>query len=483
MEIFERSTLLPASADEAFAWHARNGAFERLLPPWESLQVEDHTPGSIAPGSRFVLRLKIGPFTARWVAVHGDVQWGRLFTDSQASGPMRAWLHEHRFEPRGEHESRLIDRIRYELPLHRLSAPLFGGYVARRIAASFTWRHAVTARDLLAHAGTTPLSIGITGSSGLVGSALIPFLRTGGHELVRIVRARGTPPPFHVAWDPAAGRLDPEALAGLDAVVHLAGENIAGGRWTAARRAAIRDSRVQGTALLARTLAAMKDPPRVLVCASAIGLYGDRGDELLDEDAAPGTGFLPEVCREWEAAADAARAAGIRVVHARLGVVLSPRGGALAKMLTPFRLGLGGRLGHGRQWMSWVSIEDVIGALHHAIVDESVEGALNVVAPQPVTNGQFSAALGAALGRPAIAPVPAFALRALAGQLADDLLLSSTRVQPAALAEAGYVFRQPELLSALRLLLGRSTSEAGCVAQSRSGGSTPVLSASLDAPS
>jgi uncharacterized protein (TIGR01777 family) len=291
----------------------------------------------------------------------------------------------------------------------------------------------------------------VSGASGLVGAALVPFLGTGGHEATRLVR-RPTEPGVH--WDPAAGRLAAGDLAGIDAVVHLAGEPIADGRWTDEKKRRIRSSRVEGTALLARTLAGMAAPPKVLIVASAIGVYGDRGAAELDEQAEAGEGFLADVCRAWEAAAAPAREAGIRVVHLRFGVILASRGGALARMLMPFRLGAGGILGDGSQYVSWVALDDVLGAILHALTTDTLAGPVNVVAPAAVTNREYTKTLGRVLSRPTVVPVPAAGARLAFGEMADELLLASTRVVPRALAESGYVFRWPTLDGALRHVLG-----------------------------
>ena len=286
----------------------------------------------------------------------------------------------------------------------------------------------------------------------MIGSALAPALAGDGHQVRRLRRAPAAGPD-EASWNPADGTFASGALDGIDAVVHLAGENIAGGRWTAARKARIRDSRVDGTRRLCEALAALDTPPRVLVAASAIGYYGDRGDELLDESAAPGTGFLPAVSRSWEGAAAPARDAGIRVVHLRIGIVLSPAGGALAQMLLPFRLGVGGVLGSGDQYMSWIALDDVVGVVRHALADESLSGPVNAVAPQAVTNREFTRTLGKVLRRPTILPAPAFALRVALGEMADALLLASTRVDPAALRATTFEFQHPQLDGALRQLL------------------------------
>jgi uncharacterized protein (TIGR01777 family) len=256
-------------------------------------------------------------------------------------------------------------------------------------------------------------------------------------------------------WDPESGRIDNHQLEGFAAVIHLAGENIASGRWTKARKERIRDSRVRGSRVLAEALAKLVRPPQHLLCASAIGYYGDRGEELLTENSQPGTGFLAEVCRDWEEAAQPARAKGIRTTHLRFGVVLSAAGGALAKMLTPFRIGVGGRIGSGHQFMSWITIDDVAAAVRHVLENDTFQGPINVVAPSPVTNLQFTKALGRVLSRPTIFPMPALMARLAFGQMANELLLASQRVQPERLQGSGYAFRHTDLEAALRHLLGR----------------------------
>jgi uncharacterized protein (TIGR01777 family) len=283
----------------------------------------------------------------------------------------------------------------------------------------------------------------VSGATGLIGSALIPRLAGDGHRATRLVRT--APQGDDLRWDPAAGVLDPAGLKGLDAVVHLAGESIASGRWTPARKDRLRESRIRSTALLSEALASLAELPRVLVSASAVGFYGSRGDERLTEESPAGSGFLAELCRDWEAAAGPARRKGLRVVHLRFGMVLSPRGGALAKMLLPFRLGLGGRIGDGGQYWSWISLDDAVGALCHALTTEALRGPVNAVSPDPVTNLEFTRALGKALQRPVLFPMPAFAARAAFGEMADALLLASARAEPVRLQETGYAFRHPGL--------------------------------------
>jgi uncharacterized protein (TIGR01777 family) len=294
----------------------------------------------------------------------------------------------------------------------------------------------------------------ITGATGMVGTALLQRLRSTGHESIAVSRQKGRSDTIY--WDPASGEFDLPSMERFDAAVHLAGENIAAGRWTTAQKERIRDSRIRGTRLLSESIAKLQHPPRVLISASAIGYYGDRGDEILREESSPGTGFLPDVCRQWEAATDAATRRGVRVVHPRFGIILSARSGALAKMLPPFKMGIGGRIGSGRQYMSWITLEDACGVILHAIEAEGLHGAVNAVSPNPVTNQDFTSTLGRVLYRPTIFPLPAFAARILLGEMADALLLASARVEPAKLRATRYAFRFAELEPALRYLIGRN---------------------------
>jgi uncharacterized protein (TIGR01777 family) len=297
------------------------------------------------------------------------------------------------------------------------------------------------------------MKILISGSTGLVGSALVPALQSSGHEVVRLVRSSNSDA-GSISWNPMSGQLSAASLEGMDAAVHLAGENIAARRWTPAQKTLIRESRVVGTRLLAETLAKLKALPKTLVCASAIGFYGDRSDQRLNEDSAPGTGFLADTCREWEAAAKPAADRGIRVVHLRTGIVLASQGGALAKMLTPFRLGIAGIIGDGQQYMSWISLDDLVAVILFALSGQTLRGPVNAVAPNAVTNHEFTKTLGRVLRRPTVFPMPAFAARLAFGEMADGLLLASTRVEPKRLTDAGFRFRFPELEGALVHAIG-----------------------------
>ena len=296
------------------------------------------------------------------------------------------------------------------------------------------------------------MKVAVSGASGMVGRPLVASLAEHGHEVARLVR-REPRAPDEIRFDPDLPSVDAQALRGDTALVHLAGHNIAAGRWNAAEKRRIMASRVDGTRVLAEALAADAESPRTFVCASAIGYYGDRGGELLTEESARGGGFLADVCAAWEEACEPARAAGVRVVNLRIGMVLDPSGGGLKKLLLPFRLGLGGVVGGGRQYWSWIANDDVAGAIEHTLATSSLAGPVNVVAPEPPTNREFTEALGRVLRRPTFLPLPAFAARLGMGEMADALLLASTRVKPAALERSGYAFRQPELEGALRHLL------------------------------
>ena len=428
---------MPVGARALFDWHARPGAFERLNPPFDRAEILERS-GGLAPGARTVIALRLGPLSRRWVAVHTALEDGRSFTDRQESGPMARWEHVHRMLPEGEHRSLLEDDVRYVLPLGPLGGAA-GRLVREKLEAAFAYRHALTAADLGRHAELpgAPLRVGITGSHGLIGDALTHFLSAGGHTVVRLSRGE------------QAGQVDD-----LDAVVNLAGANLGEGRWTPARKREIRESRVRTTEGVVAGILRSARRPAVLVNGSAIGFYGDRGEAPVDESAARGTGFVAEVTEAWEAATRPAEDAGVRVVRLRTGVVLSPDGGALAKMLPVFRAGAGGRLGSGRQLFSWVALEDVIGAIHFALRTPAVRGAVNVTSPEPVTNAGFTAILGRVLGRPTLAVVPGPVVRALVGEMAQEVL-SGANVVPRALLDAGFRFRWPGLEEALRFCLGK----------------------------
>lgn len=459
---------LSCSASKLFDWHMRPGAFERLSPPWEVVRVERWVePDQLGEGP--VMRLKMGPLWLRWVARYTDWQAGRQFRDVAVRSPFASWDHLHICSPSGTdgQSSTLEDRIDYALPGGVLGRLLAGRSTRGQLKRMFAYRHRTTVGDLAAHqqSGEATMKIVVAGASGLVGKALIPFLTSGGHRVVQLVRGgRRLPAPemgstapavTSAEWDPERGTIDTAALEGVDAVVHLGGAGIADRRWTPSYKELIKTSREVSTRVLSEALAKLKNPPKVFVCASAIGMYQDEGDKWIDEQSASSNSYLGQVCQAWEDATKPAVDSGIRVVNLRIGVVLSARGGALAKMLLPFKLGAGGNLGSGRQYMSWVAIDDVLGSILHAINTESLCGPVNVVSPHPVTNAEYTKTLGRVLRRPTIFPMPAFAARLAFGEMADALLLASQRVKPGRLVESKYQFRYPELEDALRYQLGR----------------------------
>jgi uncharacterized protein len=446
------SSVIDAPRDEVFAWHTRPGAFNRLSPPWQPTRVV--TQATSLKDGRSTLAL---PGGLRWVADHQADSYDppRRFVDTIGSDGLTSlpprlvgrWRHTHDFEEVGANQTRVIDRVETPVP----------GSVLRPM---FAYRHRQLADDLAAHTraaehGLAPATVAVTGSSGLVGTALTAFLSTGGHRVIRLVRGTA-----HGAdqreWNP--DEPNPDLLTGVDAVIHLAGASIAG-RFTDKHRKDIRDSRIGPTRRLAGLVA--RTGGALLISASAIGYYGcDRGDETLTEESDRGDGFLADVVADWEDATTPAERAGVRVVRVRTGIVQSPLGGTLRLMRPLFSAGLGGRLGDGRQWLSWIGIDDLIDVYHRALWDTALSGPVNAVAPQPVRNAEYTRTLARVLRRPAVLPVPPLGPRLLLGeQGARELALASQRVSPARLSRGEHHFRQPDLDSALRHLLGR-TAEA-----------------------
>ena len=436
----EHSSVVAHPRRNVFAWHTRPGAMPRLLPPWQPLKVIDETD-SVAHG-RAVLGLPAG---LRWVAVHDTSGYvaDRQFVDALAIG---GWRHTHEFSDAGPGKTRVQDRVETLVP-------------ATALRSMFAYRHRQLADDLTAHRtaaehGLAPSVIAVTGASGLVGSALTAFLTSGGHRVIRLVRrlARGRDERH---WDPINPA--PDLLNGVDAVIHLAGASIAG-RFTAAHKSEIRDSRIEPTRRLAEAATDADGGPSVFVTSSAIGFYGfDRGDEVLTEDSACGGGFLAEVVADWEAAAGVADNADLRVVAVRTGIVQAARGGTLRLLRPLFAAGLGGRLGSGNQWLSWIGIDDLVDIYHRALWDDGLVGAVNAVAPQPVRNSDYTKALAHVLHRPALLPVPSLGPRLLLGvEGARELAEACQRVEPTRLMERSHRFRQPTVTDALGHQLGHA---------------------------
>jgi uncharacterized protein len=433
-------TALPFPAAAVRAYHERPGAFQRLVPPWETLEVLEQS-GTVKEGDRLVLRMPPG---VRWEAVHHELPDG--FVDQMARGPLSSWRHAHRFIEDGSGASVIHDEISF--------APAAASVVVdAKLERMFAFRKRRLFEDLSRQLGKPRLRVLLAGASGLLGTQVVAFLQTAGHDIVQLVRR--APTAGQVRWNPAAGELDPAALDGVDALISLSGENVAEGAWTAARKQALLQSRLQVTELLSASLARCTTPPRVWLSASAVGVYGNTGDALATEESARGGGFLAELCERWEAAAVAPP--GTRRVLLRLGVVLSARGGALARMVTPFRWGVGGPIGGGQQFFPWVGMDDAVYAMHHALHDEAVSGPVNIVAPASTRQADFAAAMGKALSRPAIAPLPGFVVRALFGQMGEEVLLAGQHVAPAILAPR-FHWAFPELDACLRWELGLASS-------------------------
>lgn len=450
---FSCRSVVSVPVDALADWHFRPGALDRLLPPWQDVRVV-RDAAAMEAGAETVLSVPLGPIRKRWHARIEEAVPGARFVDVQVSGPFGAWRHEHRFIQDGPDASVLEDDITYRMPF-RPFGDLGAGIAEADLEKLFRWRHYRTERDLRRHADdgpTRPWRVVVTGASGLIGRQLTAFLSTGGHDVRRLVRREPDRAAGEYRWNPEAGTIEPGAFEDADAVVHLAGAGIADERWTDERMRVIRESRVKGTTLLAETLAGLDRPPRVLVSASAVGIYGDR-ETPVDDDGAAADSWLAEVARAWEDAASPARAAGIRVVHPRIGIVMTPKGGALGKMLTPFRFGLGGVVGSGRQMMSWIGIDDLIAAIHLAMVDESFDGPFNATAPEPVSQRVFAKTLGTVLGRPTVAPLPAMVARGVFGRLAGPLLLEGVAARPSGLLERNFRFESNTLEACLELLL------------------------------
>jgi uncharacterized protein (TIGR01777 family) len=330
-------------------------------------------------------------------------------------------------------------------------------FIKKDLERIFQYRHAVTARDMVLHLSgkfQRPLRIAVTGASGLIGSRLVPFFSTGGHDVYTLVRRKANPDNQEIFWDPEKGLIDKAALEGFDVMIHLAGENIGEVKWTDEIKKRLIMSRVKGTTLLAETMAVLNQPPHVFLCASAIGFYGDTKDRLVDETGPMGDQYISDMCRQWEDSCKAAEDKGIRTVNMRIGVVYSPEGGALSKLQFMFKAGLGARIGQGRQSISWISIEDVLHAMHHLISTPGISGPVNLVSPTPVSNKEFTQTLAGILKRPAFLSIPESLIKARFGQMGDEILLASARVKPAKLLDSGYSFIHRDLTSALKEVLG-----------------------------
>jgi len=415
-------------------------------------------PAGIYEGARVNLEIGKAGLATRMEVLHRDFEDGRSFVDEQASGPFKKFIHRHGFSSDGSGGAVIEDRAEWELPF---SADRLGParrFVERNFRRMFRFREERISRDLARHLAVSDrprLRVAIGGSGGLLGTALATFLQTGGHEVVRLVRRKPRHEVGEVFWDPARGELDASALGGVDVVVNLSGEGLTTGRWTESRKRAIVDSRVRSSRLLAETVAGMDDPPKAMLSASAVGYYGHCESAVVcEEDREAGSGFLAELCGSWEDATAPAAKAGVRVVSLRIGVALSARGGALHEMLLPFRLGLGGPAGSGGQYISWVSMDDVVYAMYDLMFADGISGPVNVSSPNPAPNAEFAEVLSRVLGRPSALRAPAFLIRLVYGEMGEALLLEGSRIEPSVLKSMGYEFASPDLEDTIRGELG-----------------------------
>ena len=458
--IFIKSTRIPASNKDVFAYHAREGALDRLVPPWSILTVASHE-GNIKDGTMSTFKVRLGPVGFKWTALHFGYLQNRQFQDKMVKGPFQSWIHTHSFIPSEIDHCKMEDKITYSPPFGKLGRILLNNMVQNNLNQLFHYRHRILCNDinLWKIAGRNKgQKILITGSHGLIGSSLIPLLTAAGeHKITRLAR-RGSnhnhANSHSIVWDPSDNKINVKELEGFDVVIHLAGENIFG-RWTDSKKQRILESRIKSTRLLCDSLTKLANPPSTLICASATGFYGNQRNEILIEESKPGFGFLSEVCRRWEESTETARDAGIRVLNMRFGVVLTPKGGVLQKLLALSRFGLGLRLGDASQHISWISIEDAICSIFYSIINSSIRGPVNVVSPNPVTNLEFSKTLARIVKSKIMLPISQKLGRMMLGELADAMIASSTLVVPKKLSFAGYRFVNPDLEDTLRLLLGK----------------------------
>ena len=453
MPQFTWQSVVKASQKEVFDWHVRPGAFQRLSPPWKQIKLISYA----APDnkkSRVKIRVPIlGPLSFTWELEHDSFDPPNAFSDQQIKGPFQSWRHVHSFTPAPEKQTVLSDSISFSLPLiNALVAP----FIKSELTRLFAFRHELLKFDLALHSryqGAPRKTVLICGSSGFIGSAVSAFLETAGHTVRRLVRRKpSSAGEFY--WNPSDGFVDTAAFDKVDAVINFSGANIAEKRWSTTSKKDILESRTGSALLLAETIASLDTPPELAIMASATGFYGDTQNTTAIEETTRGTGFLADTCQAWENASLRLEQSSCRRIHLRIGTVLGANGGALKKMLPPFRLGVGGRLGKGTQIMSWIALQDLLGIIEHLLYTPGISGPINAVSPNQCTNSEFTRTLGSLIRRPAVCAAPAWALRILLGEMADEMLLSNSCVAPSALTTSGYSFLFPELSDALRFQLG-----------------------------
>ncbi len=454
-DVYIKKTKINAPVERVFSWHERNGAIARLTPPWAPLKLVSRSGEGIKKGVSVTFQIRIFKIPMPWVAKHTDYKENQEFKDCQIKGPFAKWEHTHRFHSNGVSGMVMEDRVEFKLPLGILSRPFYG-YAKKEFDRMFSYRHRVLKYDLEHYSGDMQKKrILVSGASGTIGSALVPFLQTCGHEVIRLVREKNGLKEGELFWDPYKGRLDLEGAGPFDAVINLNGLDISRGKWTPGQKKKILDSRVIPTRLLVEKMKTLKKKPEVFISSSAIGFYGEGEDTFLTESSPQGHCFISEVCRQWEDVSRGAETNGIRTVQLRIGIVLTPAGGALARMELPFKTGCGVTISHGRQYMSWISMDDAISGILHIMNTETISGPVNLTAPNPVTNREFSQTLANIFSKKLFFRFPAFLARLLWGEMGKETLLTGARVKPEKLLKTGFSFRYETLVPALRHILGR----------------------------
>jgi uncharacterized protein len=464
-------TELDFSSQEVFDYHAASGALKRLIPPWEKISIR-RSDESLVPGSEVLLGMKIGPFQQSWLAKHERFEPPRLFSDRQVHGPFASWCHVHHFDELGPERCRITDRIEYKLPFGAVGK-LGKGFVESKLRAVFAYRHRITRDDLNFHralvecdpSNAYPKKFAITGSHGMIGSEIVRLLRVLGHSVIRVERVSSQPSHrssqarekdvVSTPWEPGVGFKNPSDLEGLDAFIHLAGKGVTDQRWTSEVKRALWSSRVDSTLVLAKQLSQLSEPPKSFVSASGAGIYGSCGDKLLDESAPIGKDFLGKLAASWEEASSELEKSRSRVAYARMGIVMSPRGGALAKLLPLFRFGLGGRIGSGTQFWNWIDLEDAAAGFVWLALNPTCSGPYNF-ATESLRNRDFTGQIATCLRRPAWFPAPEWGLRLAMGEMADVMLLASSNVSNSKLLASQFRFRHASLAASLSNSLGIS---------------------------
>ncbi len=454
-DVYKKTTIIKAPIFRVFQWHARDGAISRLTPPWAPLKMISRRGTGIDIGVNVIFEIKVFGIPMIWEAEHFDYKENEVFKDRQVRGPFSKWIHTHRFTPDGENSTIMEDKVEFKLPFGFLSQPFYG-FAKKEFERMFHYRHRILKHDLEYDADKSPEKrILISGASGTVGSHLVPYLRTCGHKVVRLVRKKENLLVDELSWDPYKGVLDLENAGHFDAVINLNGIDISRGRWTNRQKRKIIDSRTYPTRLLVKKISHLDIKPEVFLSSSAIGFYGDKSDQELTEPDENGACFIAKVCRRWENQTQAAASAGIRTVQLRIGIVLTPAGGALARMAIPFMVGCGVRVGKGQQYMSWISMDDLLSSILYIINTPKIKGPVNLTAPEPVTNTVFSKKLAKVFSKKVFFIMPKLLVTLLWGQMGKETLLASANVKPEKLLDHGFKFQHETLLPALKDLLGR----------------------------